>query len=37
MEEFIEESLATGGIHPSASPTSTEFFLGEGQYHASVH
>jgi hypothetical protein len=27
MEEYIEESLATGAVHPSASPTGAGFFF----------
>ena len=29
MKEYIEESLATGAIHPSASPAGAGFFFVE--------
>lgn len=32
MEEYVEESLATGGIRPSASPASAWFFFVEKKY-----
>jgi hypothetical protein len=32
MEEYIEDSRATGGIHPSASPAGSDFYFVEKKY-----
>jgi hypothetical protein len=38
MEDYIEDSLATGAARPSASPADAGFFfVEEGQHPASVH